>query len=204
MNSSTTTSAGILPTVVWVLDRAEFVPNLLITLPISLLNLRVVGSTYVLHPNLKLVLCVQSVVVMIYTLCRCVHTSLEIAYRTNESGLCLACSFGGQIIGRMELWGMGVCGWMGYILLAERAYATCAVSQYEHNRSQVFDVIWAFIVLAWSVMQLSANLYFKPGFVSLESLVACYVGVGLNVGAWLLLGYLHQYRLPELTKRLNM
>lgn len=182
------TVSSFIPTVVWVLYRVEFMPNLFIVLPVSLLNLHVVGKSSVLHLNLKVVFCIQSLVVLIYTACRCIHTSVNewvVGNRLNAWP-------GEWLLGAVEAWAMGICSWMGFVLLAERIYATIRVTSYERSRSQYFNLVWILLLLAQSMISVQETLNKSSG-ITVNTLVSTYVSMVLNVAAWLLLGYLYVY-----------
>lgn len=106
----------------------------LAVLPLILLNLYAIGSTSVIHINLKILLQCQSIGLLLVSLVQ----PVLILYPEGAAGLEIA----GRVLNPLmflRIVGVVLNGLVGYAMPIERCYATIRVRSYERDRGKCFS-----------------------------------------------------------------
>ena len=114
----------------------EFTVDLLV-LPLTAINFYVISSTAILHFNLKLVLCMQSLGVVVFATGRCATFLTAMIYNISTEYSTVKHIFVAMTVG-----GMSACGWIGLFMIFERIYGTLYVKRYEQMKTPLFNAIW--------------------------------------------------------------
>ena len=126
------------------------VPELLIhliALPISALNIYVTTSSAVLHYNLKLVLCAQSVAVVINAISRAIKLTVIFLLGYEQEEVTSIIWRAPVRVAQSVSISTGL--WIGLFLLMERVYATIRVARYEEMKSPVYNLLWIGLLVSY-------------------------------------------------------
>jgi Serpentine type 7TM GPCR receptor class ab chemoreceptor len=120
-------------TAVYVVSSVEILAHLIV-LPITGLNLYAIGTTSVIHFNLKTILQCQSIAILL------VCTSRPAIVVTTEWRTGQLSPDTSGVFTSISTFGLCLVSFVGYAMAVERCYATWKVRSYEQNRSKCFVV----------------------------------------------------------------
>jgi len=128
------------------LSRSVYTSELLIDLvllPLSAFNIYIVISTAVMHLNLKIIICAQSLGVLLYSIERSIELLiLLLLYLPRKAMEANGLKVLARSLSAIQNVGISLSSWVGLILVMERIYATVNVKHYEGMKSPLFNIIW--------------------------------------------------------------
>lgn len=149
--------------------------------PLIGLNLYAIGTTSVIHFNLKTLLQCQAIAILLVSIGRPVAIML---YDWNTGILFSSTS---SLLSSVNNFGVGLSGLVGYAIAVERCYATWRVKSYEQDKGKRFVLISLALIILPSLMVALNEGVLKGSSgssrlqtISISSLIAIYASVAVG------------------------
>nr|CAD2189962.1 unnamed protein product [Meloidogyne enterolobii] len=160
-------------------------PSILI---ISNINLFVLLTTKVLHPNMSVILIVQSISIIGFETFRIIGIIEELI-------VCDVYYSGSIVTQKFGFFFVLIRNFVGHILLIERLLATCFYKSYEHYRKAHFSIVWITIVVLLSILNSISSM--KSNDITFTNIITIILMVMLNLIEFLTIlaiGFYNKYK----------